>query len=199
MSKIRPPARPAGHSGAFHAPSFAPRGVTLIELMLVIAILALLAAVAVPGFTALVEGWRVRQAAEGLQSSLYHARSEAIRRGGGVILEKLPRGTQGCVLARHSHDWDCGWVLYADANGNGHLDQAEEIQRMDAPAHTTVTRTRAGAAIALDRWGKMDGISALGFTIAPYPRGLASPAAKGVCVAAGGRIRVIDRNSLPCG
>lgn len=199
MPPIRAPIRSRGSNGPCRARRFARRGLTLIELAMVIAILAVLAAMATPGFTSIIEAWRVRQACASLQSSLYHARSEAIRRGGGVILEKLPQGAHGCTLAPHSADWGCGWVVYADANGNGRMDDAEEIRRMPAPAHTTVTRTRAGAAILLDRWGKMDGLNALGFTIAPHPSGIASPATRGLCVAAGGRIRVVGRESLPCG
>lgn len=195
MSRIQP----GGGTGPFRTAKAAPWGFTVIELMVVIAVLAVLAALAAPSFTPLIERWRVRQAAEGLQSSLYYARAEAIRRGGGVILQKLPQGTDGCTQAATSADWGCGWVIYADANGNGRMDSDEEIKRMDAPARITVTRTQDGAAIALDRWGNMGGgVGAQGFTVAPDPQGIASPATKGVCVAAGGRIRVIDKKDVPC-
>lgn len=198
MSRIRPTARPRGGTGPSRTGMTGPLGFTVIELMVAVAILAVLATLAAPSFTPLIERWRVRQAAEGLQSTLFYARAEAIRRGGGVILQKLPQGTDGCTQAATSADWGCGWVLYADANGNGQMDSTEELSRMDAPTRITVTRTQAGAAIALDRWGNMGGINALGFTLAPYPKGIASPATKGVCVAAGGRIRVIDKKDVPC-
>ena len=60
-------------------------GFTAIELMVVLAILAVLAALAAPSFNPLIERWRVRQATEALQSTLYFARSEAIRDRKSVV------------------------------------------------------------------------------------------------------------------
>jgi type IV fimbrial biogenesis protein FimT len=178
------------------------RGFTAIELMVVIAILAVLASLAAPSFMPIIERWRVRQTIEGLQSALYYARSEAIRRGGGIVLEKLPQNTNGCTLAQGTADWGCGWRVYVDANRNGRLDNGEEVlRRMEAAPGTTVTRSRSGAnahRIRLDRWGNMDGLTAIGFAIAPHPTGIPSPATKGLCVAAGGRIRIISQEQVPC-
>ena len=62
-----------------HIPSVQARrfvtGFTAIELMVVVSIIAILTALAAPSFTPLIENWRVREASEQLQSTLYYARS----------------------------------------------------------------------------------------------------------------------------
>ncbi|WP_211233811.1 GspH/FimT family pseudopilin [Comamonas composti] len=173
-------------------------GFTTVELMVTLSIAAVLAALAAPGFRSLIESWRVTKVASDMKSSLHFARSEAIKRGGNVYLEKLPKTTAGCITDGTNQDWDCGWVVFVDTNGNKRWNTGEEIQRIDVPRNMNVTRSRSGATIRVDRWGMMDGASLIGFTISPSPAGIASPAAKGVCSAAGGRIRVINQKDIPC-
>ncbi|MBP6653225.1 MAG: prepilin-type N-terminal cleavage/methylation domain-containing protein, partial [Xylophilus sp.] len=60
------------------------KGFTLLEVMVVVSILAVLAALAAPSFTPMIERWRVRQAVEATTSMLYYARSEGVKRGGNV-------------------------------------------------------------------------------------------------------------------
>ncbi|NMM82097.1 type II secretion system protein GspH [Acidovorax sp. SRB_14] len=173
-------------------------GFTLIEVMVVVAIMAVLAAIAAPSFTPLVERWRVRQTTEQLQSTLYYARSEAIKRGGQVAIQKLPNTTNGCTTASGTRDWDCGWFVCADTNGNGTCNAGEPVlQRYDAPANVQVTRTGGGDSIKLNRWGLVDG-AWLGFSLVPLNKSTTNPAARGVCMSSGGRIRVIPPEDIPC-
>ena len=60
------------------------RGFTLIEMMIGLAIFALLIGMAVPSFTVFLANSKVRYAAEALQSGLAIARSEALRRNQNV-------------------------------------------------------------------------------------------------------------------
>lgn len=114
----------------------AHRGFTVIELMVTVAILAVLATLAAPSFTALTERWRVRQATEELQSTLYFARSEAIKRGGGVTLTAI------------NSDWAQGWTV-ADGAGNA-LQSAGPQQRT---AIALKVSSSAKTSITFDRWG----------------------------------------------
>ncbi|RMA61261.1 type IV fimbrial biogenesis protein FimT [Acidovorax sp. 100] len=173
-------------------------GFTAIELMVVIGILAVLAGLAGPSMTLMIESWRVRDATEALRSSLQMARSEAIKRGGMVAIQKLPNNTNGCNTATSTRDWDCGWIICHDTNGNGVCNASEPVlQRIDTPSNVQVTRTGGGAAIKLNRWGLVDG-AWLGFSLVPLDKSTTHPGARGVCMSSGGRIRTIPPEAIPC-
>lgn len=170
----------------------------MIELLTTLAVLAVLAGLAAPSFTPLIERWRVMQTVDAMRSSLMLARSEGIKRGGNVYLEKLPATTPGCNSDGTSQDWDCGWVVFFDSNQDRRWNAGEELQRFETPNNITVTRTKSGASIRIDQWGMMDGANLVGFTVSPYPAGISASATRGLCMSAGGRIRVLEQKDLPC-
>lgn len=100
------------------ARSAAQHGFSVIELMVVVAIVAVLAALATPSFTPIIERWRVRNSIEALQHSYYLARSEAIKRAGGVAMTRLA-SSDGCTSSG-PNDWKCGWVITDNAGNTLH-------------------------------------------------------------------------------
>lgn len=60
------------------------RGLTLVELLVVLAITAVGARLAAPGIGQLVANYKVRGAAEGIMAGLQFARTEAVRRNSPV-------------------------------------------------------------------------------------------------------------------
>lgn len=174
------------------------RGFTAIELMVVVGIFAVLAALSSPSFTPMIESWRVRNATEALRSTLFFARSEAVKHGGRIVIQKLPNNTNGCSSASGTRDWDCGWLVCQDTNNNGICNANEPaLQRIETPARVQVTRTGGGTSIKLNRWGLVDG-AWLGFSLVPYDKTTTHPGARGVCMSLGGRIQVIPPESIPC-
>lgn len=173
------------------------QGFTAIELMVVIAIMAILTALAAPSFTGLMERWRAMQIFDGLQSTLYFARSEAIRRGGHITLRKEATGTNGCNLANDSDEWDCGWYVFSDANANGNFNNGDiRLQGFLTPRNIKVSRSESTASITFDRWGTPN--QPFGFAIVPQGKNLSDPAAIGLCMSQGGRIRKVPATDLPC-
>lgn len=153
------------------------RGFTAIELMVVVAIVAVLAALAGPSFTPMIERWRVRQTAEALQSSIYLARSEAIKRGGGITID----ATGG---------WDQGWRVT-------HTQGATTTPLQEVPAPNQVAfeqqpTDKASTKLFVDRWGMVSTTSngaatTTNFLIYPAGKSGSSDAIR-LCISAGGRI-----------
>ena len=77
-------------------------GFTLIELMIVIILLAVIAAIAVPGFQTLLENNQVTATSNRLVGSLNFARSEALREGRQVTVQAM------------GGDWDKGVEVVVD-------------------------------------------------------------------------------------
>jgi len=176
------------------------QGFTIIELMVVVAIFATLVALAAPSFRPLVERWRVRDAAETLQSTIYYARSEAIKRSGNVIIMK-GGNTASCSTGTNAQ-WSCGWSVFFDANGNGIQDACVpagtpnecELQRVEAPTRLDINLPGSTGKITVDRWGMLSNTggaavpTAMSFELIPKDKAILDVSAVRVCVASSGRI-----------
>ncbi len=70
-------------------------GFTLVELMAVIALVSLLAAMAAPSFSSLIATQRIRAVADDINASLWVARSEALKRNMSVTISPKVAGGWG--------------------------------------------------------------------------------------------------------
>lgn len=102
------------------------RGVTVIELLVTLTVMAILAAVAVPSFVDFVRQNRVSGAANEFVAALGLARSEAIRRAGTVTLCKSSDQAQ-CTTAG---DWSQFVLVFVDGGVQGTLDGGDAIVRV---------------------------------------------------------------------
>lgn len=90
------------------------QGFSLIELMIGLAIVALVLMVALPSFTIFLQNAQIRNAAESTLSGLNLARTEAVRRNTLVRFQFVSDLTAGCVLSTTSLAWA---VSLADPTG----------------------------------------------------------------------------------
>jgi type IV fimbrial biogenesis protein FimT len=97
------------------------RGFTLIETLVVVAVLALITVMATPSFVA----WRMRDQvdarARALLSTLSYARSEAVKRGVRVTVCRVD-AARHCLAAGQAcrtglADWSCGWAVMVERIG----------------------------------------------------------------------------------
>lgn len=102
-------------------------GFTLIELMIAIAVIAVLLAVGVPSFNNLVENYRVRTNISLLQTNLVYARTESSKRGRPVT---MCRSDDGAACATTGDNWEAGWLIFVDEDGDTEVDGGtDEILR----------------------------------------------------------------------
>ncbi len=172
-------------------------GFTLIEAMVVVAIVTLLAALAAPSMQEAFDRYRVGSVYDELRSTLVFARSEAIRTRSQVIVARSTGSNCPTV-----QDWHCGWVVFIDANTDN-VQQSSEPSIRVVPAlvgGTTVMTDKGGAdgRITFDRWGNMRPMGAMRQVIAPRGNS-AYPGTRSLCTSSGGRIRWVDGDPGPGG
>lgn len=124
------------------------RGFTLVELMVTIAVLAIILAIAVPGFSDLLRANRAQTQVNLLLNSFNLARSEAIKRGAAVR-----------VSALSGLNWHLGWRVWVDSNGNNTFNDSELLRAFPALSGGD-TLTSAEGQVIFSADGRLTGVGA---------------------------------------
>lgn len=154
------------------------RGFTLIELMVTIAVLAIVVTIAAPSFTTMINNNRSIALGEELVTALNYARAEAVKRGDSVSVCASSDG------ATCTGTWTQGWVV-ADADDN-------VLRYWEAPntgAAIAVTRNAAAiTSISFARLGTLSPTTQVNITSSVS--GCGSGAARTITVGPAGLINV---------
>ena len=115
-------------------------GVTLIELMTVLTVMAVTLTIGLPAFADTLTRLRVQTAMHRISADLAAARSTAIARRSQLVV--CPRSADH--RCRDDSDWTQGWMFFLDPDGNRQPDDISDIlgSRESMPRGLTVTATR---------------------------------------------------------
>ncbi len=110
------------------------RGVTVIELLVGLALLAIVSGIAAPGLSSFSNGQRAKAVAFDITSDLMVARSEALKRNAAVTVAPITAG-----------DWTSGWQVTSGT----------EILLSRSASTTQVSLTNAPASINFNAQGRV--------------------------------------------
>ncbi len=169
-------------------------GLTLVELMLVLAMMAVATSLAVPSFRSLWAKRSVLLAAEALLGDLRYARSEALKRARPVL---VCQSSNAMFCTREAAAWAKGWIVFVDSNGSAQVDgenadgPAEALLRVQAtlPALASiVSNVSTGHSITYQATGSAKSAAQ---TIVFTPSGGAPPdSIRALCISLQGRARI---------
>jgi type IV fimbrial biogenesis protein FimT len=131
----------------------AQSGFSMIELMITVAVAAILMAIAAPNFRDSLARTRVSGAANELQAAASLARAEALKLKSPVTL--CARATDTACAAGTS--WNDGFLLFQDPNGNGLPDEGELILRTRPFSRSDVQISNTAASISMLGNGRLAG------------------------------------------
>lgn len=120
------------------------RGFTLIELVMSIAIVAILLTVGIPSFRAFIINNRIVTQTNDFVTALAHARAEAVRRNTRVTICRSNISTSSSPACVPSSAWADGWIVFTDPVVFGTVDTGETILRVHEALPTNMTLAVSG-------------------------------------------------------
>lgn len=160
------------------------KGFSLVELMIVISIVSILASLALPSFESFLRKRQMVGASDLFYTSLYLARTEAVKRNSTVTICKSSDATN-C-----GGSWSEGWLMFEDTNNNGNLDDGEVLITSGSPINGYLLTWSAFGSNSYIRFYKNGMTSSHNGTFKFCPDDLNPKFANAVIVSKTARIRV---------
>lgn len=162
-------------------------GFTLVEVLVAIAVMAILAALAVPSGVTLIQNAEVRGATSELMSLMLKARSEAITRQQTVII--CPSADGAACAA--SLDYASGAIVFVDLDGSGAPSASEILATSSGWSPSLMMEAEGVAAVVFGARGFAS--SAVAIQV-QTPRALI---ARRLCAERSGRVEIVNGAECP--
>lgn len=157
------------------AQGFRAAGFTLMELLIAIAMLAILTTLAVPAFTQFIQNNRLSAQANEMVAAMQFARSEALRRGRPVQVCSSSDG------AACNGNWNEGWIAVVDPGGDD-----EEVLRVWPTPGTDFQFSPSSGSVQFTREGFTNAVAEQTFDL--QLEGCTTNNARQVLVESSGRV-----------
>jgi type IV fimbrial biogenesis protein FimT len=136
-------------------------GFTITELMVVMAIVAILLAIGLPSFKYVTNSYRMSAEVNNLLGDLMYTRGEAIKEGQTVSI-CVSSNTTSCATG--STSWQEGWIVFQDPGGTGSWVAGDTILRVQRTFSGTDTFTGGVSFVTFNREGFANGAAWNGVT-----------------------------------
>jgi len=182
----------------------------MIELMAGLAVAVILFTLAAPSFSWLVRSSVMSSSVNTFLTDMRYARSESIRRGGGVVMcrSDAPEAASpscGTDASLGSTGWASGWIIFhnLDPAANGGVKaEGDRVLRVQAPIHGLNSVLETGSSgstqFRFAGTGRLFGLGApvtLEFGASPA---WSSTTQRRVCVGPGGYAKVAGDGTVAC-
>jgi type IV fimbrial biogenesis protein FimT len=164
-------------------------GFTLVELMVSLAIVAVMMGLAVPSYRYAINSSRISSDSDNLLIALQLARTEAIRRGLSVSVCSSNANGSACS---GSNNWKTGWLVFVDVNNNASYDGGDALVRQQ-PALASANAVSADnntSAVRFNREGIASGLAADPVTVTFTPPTNSSTQKRCLAISAAGRMLI---------
>lgn len=181
----------------------------MVELMVTIAIVAILTTLAAPSFRRLIQSNTLSGTVNSFLGDLRYARSESIRRGGSVVMcrsDSPEAATPSCAASNSagSKGWASGWIIFQDNDKGGSYNAGDNLLRVQ-PAISAVDAITEGASststmLTFTGTGRLQSLPSgssplqLTFGGSNYDANVK----RIVCVNLSGRARITDSSTTTC-
>jgi type IV fimbrial biogenesis protein FimT len=177
----------------------ASRGFSMIELLVTMALLAILMGVAVPSFRAFQVNSQVSNLANEFVLGASYARATAISRNRCVTMcISTDPNADAPVCSTSATDWNAGWIIFANQKCDDNpSDTTAELlkQYVGDTKGPTMTPASTQRSVRFDSRGLGSLSSSNQFNVAP----VGASFTKTICISSAGRARIIDALSTCSG
>ena len=128
-------------------------GFTLLELMVTLAVVAILLSVGVPGFRGIIMDNRLVNEANQFVTAVNTARSAAVRYQRNATVCMTTNYSAAVPSCGSSQDWSTGWIVWVDKDRDGATDANEVIAVHEPVAGSITMQTSSASAFTYNARG----------------------------------------------